>query len=247
MEEHRYRREKDATTGRNSEKPGFGEKPYTFHYPTFVLLSSIVISSDLSFSKNVKMIRGEESPSETQEDNAHQGNRLKGLVDFPIILEAHIEGYQVRRIYVDRGSSSEVMYEHYFRNLGPDTKAKLRESRVPLGPTSEGRVTHPQIRASESREILKEEGTDVEEKQSLSEKHPEKARTSPPPKKDTDPNKEDKGEGKSVEAHMENKPPEKVTVNDDHPDQSITIEGNLSIECRAELIKVLRKHADAFA
>ncbi|GKC21865.1 hypothetical protein Tco_1024015 [Tanacetum coccineum] len=38
----------------------------------------------------------------------------------------------VRRIYVDGGSSSEVMYEHFFRNLGPDTKAKLRESRVLL-------------------------------------------------------------------------------------------------------------------
>ncbi|GJX22674.1 hypothetical protein Tco_0227119, partial [Tanacetum coccineum] len=35
-------------------------------------------------------------------------------------------------IYVDGGSSSKVMYEHCFRNLGPDTKAKLRESRIPL-------------------------------------------------------------------------------------------------------------------
>nr|GEW61225.1 reverse transcriptase domain-containing protein [Tanacetum cinerariifolium] len=54
------------------------------------------------------------------------------LVDSSIILEAHIKGYRIRRIYVDGGSSSEVMYEHCFRNLGPDIKAKLRESRVPL-------------------------------------------------------------------------------------------------------------------
>ncbi|GKA80878.1 hypothetical protein Tco_0787570, partial [Tanacetum coccineum] len=56
----------------------------------------------------------------------------KRLVDSPIILEARIKGYQFRRIYVDRGSSSEVMYEHCFRNLGHDIKAKLRDSSVPL-------------------------------------------------------------------------------------------------------------------
>ncbi|GKA24695.1 hypothetical protein Tco_0710728 [Tanacetum coccineum] len=54
------------------------------------------------------------------------------LVNSPIILEALIEGFQVRRIYVDGGSSSEVMYEHCFRYLGTEIKAKLRESRVPL-------------------------------------------------------------------------------------------------------------------
>ncbi|GKA39216.1 hypothetical protein Tco_0731767 [Tanacetum coccineum] len=61
-----------------------------------------------------------------------KGHSKRTLVDSPITLEARIEGYQVRRIYVDRGSSLEVMYEHCFRNLGPDKKAKLRDSRVPL-------------------------------------------------------------------------------------------------------------------
>ncbi|GJV26052.1 hypothetical protein Tco_1378747 [Tanacetum coccineum] len=36
------------------------------------------------------------------------------------------------RIYVDGGSSSEVMYEHCFRNLKTETKARLRESRTTL-------------------------------------------------------------------------------------------------------------------
>ncbi|GKC88440.1 hypothetical protein Tco_1149089 [Tanacetum coccineum] len=54
------------------------------------------------------------------------------LVDSPIILEALIEGFLVRRIYVDGGSSSEVMYEHCFRNLRAETRAKLKESRTPL-------------------------------------------------------------------------------------------------------------------
>nr|GEU72067.1 hypothetical protein [Tanacetum cinerariifolium] len=54
------------------------------------------------------------------------------LVNSLIILEALIEGFLVRRIYVDGGSSSEVMYEQCFQNLRSKTKAKLKESRTPL-------------------------------------------------------------------------------------------------------------------
>ncbi|GJU08381.1 reverse transcriptase domain-containing protein [Tanacetum coccineum] len=64
------------------------------------------------------------------------------LVDSPIIVEALIEGFQVRWIYVDGGSSSEVMYEHCFRNLWTETKARLIESRTPLVGFSE-EVNYP--------------------------------------------------------------------------------------------------------
>ncbi|GKA21797.1 reverse transcriptase domain-containing protein [Tanacetum coccineum] len=64
------------------------------------------------------------------------------LVDSPIILKALIEGFLVRRIYVDRGTSSKVMYEHYFRNLRAETRAKLKESRTPLVGFS-GEVSYP--------------------------------------------------------------------------------------------------------
>ncbi|GKE16852.1 reverse transcriptase domain-containing protein [Tanacetum coccineum] len=64
------------------------------------------------------------------------------LVDSPIVLEAYIKGFQVRRRYVDGGSSSEVMYENCFRNLGPVTNEKLRESRKPLVGFS-GEVNYP--------------------------------------------------------------------------------------------------------
>ncbi|GJV16956.1 reverse transcriptase domain-containing protein [Tanacetum coccineum] len=57
--------------------------------------------------------------------------------------------------------------------------------------------------------------------------------------------------GKEKDELLENlpegKPPEKVIIHDDHPHQTITIGGNLTTECRSELIKILRKHADAFA
>ncbi|GJV63119.1 hypothetical protein Tco_1473947 [Tanacetum coccineum] len=38
----------------------------------------------------------------------------------------------------------------------------------------------------------------------------------------------------------------KVVINDDHPDQPITIGGNMSTRYRSELIKALRKHTDTF-
>ncbi|GKA17394.1 hypothetical protein Tco_0697231 [Tanacetum coccineum] len=50
----------------------------------------------------------------------------------PLIVEAKVEGYLVRRIYVDEGSSIEVMFEHCFENLHPRIKAELRETRTDL-------------------------------------------------------------------------------------------------------------------
>ncbi|GKF79056.1 hypothetical protein Tco_0234624, partial [Tanacetum coccineum] len=67
-----------------------------------------------------------------------------------------------------------------------------------------------------------------------------------PSKKGTPANEKDKGKDKPLES-LENKPPEKVVIHDNYPDQTITIGGNLSIECRSGLIEILHKHADAFA
>ncbi|GKD45858.1 hypothetical protein Tco_1270503 [Tanacetum coccineum] len=50
-----------------------------------------------------------------KQQNRNQGR--DGMKDEPIVLEGIIEGNQVRRILVDGGSSSDIMYEHCFRNL----------------------------------------------------------------------------------------------------------------------------------
>nr|GEZ39308.1 hypothetical protein [Tanacetum cinerariifolium] len=52
------------------------------------------------------------------------------LMDEPIILEGIIEGNQVQRILVDRGSSSEIMYEYCFRNLGVNIRSSLKRCRI---------------------------------------------------------------------------------------------------------------------
>ncbi|GKF15365.1 reverse transcriptase domain-containing protein, partial [Tanacetum coccineum] len=56
-----------------------------------------------------------------------------------------------------------------------------------------------------------------------------------------------KGKDEHLERPLASKLPEKVVIHDDHPDQTITIRGNLSVKCRFGLIEILRKHADAFA
>ncbi|GJZ38613.1 reverse transcriptase domain-containing protein [Tanacetum coccineum] len=53
-------------------------------------------------------------------------------MDCLMVVDALIEGFRVRRIHVDGGSSSEVMYEHCFRNLSYRTRSRLKESRIPL-------------------------------------------------------------------------------------------------------------------
>ncbi|GJY20664.1 hypothetical protein Tco_0393230 [Tanacetum coccineum] len=54
------------------------------------------------------------------------------LTNATIILEGAIEGYHIRRIYVDRGSSSEIMYDHCFKSFGANIKSKLRKANAPL-------------------------------------------------------------------------------------------------------------------
>ncbi|GKB49647.1 hypothetical protein Tco_0900400 [Tanacetum coccineum] len=54
------------------------------------------------------------------------------VLDEALIVEAEVEGYLVRRIYVDRGASVEIMFEHYFENLSPAIKARLKETQTDL-------------------------------------------------------------------------------------------------------------------
>ncbi|GJT02593.1 hypothetical protein Tco_0823762 [Tanacetum coccineum] len=68
-----------------------------------------------------------------------------------------------------------------------------------------------------------------------------------PSKKDTQTDEKGMGKGEPLEKSLKDKPPKKVVIHDDYPDQTIIIEGNLSIECRSRLVVILRKHADAFA
>ncbi|GJS02643.1 hypothetical protein Tco_0319151 [Tanacetum coccineum] len=54
------------------------------------------------------------------------------LTDEPIILEGIIKGNQVQRTLVDGGSSLEIMYEHYFRNLDVNILSRLRRCKASM-------------------------------------------------------------------------------------------------------------------
>ncbi|GJR55098.1 reverse transcriptase domain-containing protein [Tanacetum coccineum] len=50
----------------------------------------------------------------------------------PMIIEAEIGGHCVHRMYVDGGSASEILYEHYFSRLRPEIKKQLIPATTPL-------------------------------------------------------------------------------------------------------------------
>ena len=52
--------------------------------------------------------------------------RTYDLSEESLIVEGNIAGYLVQRIYVDEGSSMNVMYEHCFRNLSSSIRSGLQ-------------------------------------------------------------------------------------------------------------------------
>ena len=54
------------------------------------------------------------------------------VFDEPLIVEAEVEGYTVRRVYVDQGISVEVMYKHFFENLDSSIRSRLTKTIIPL-------------------------------------------------------------------------------------------------------------------
>ncbi|GJT09494.1 hypothetical protein Tco_0856536 [Tanacetum coccineum] len=57
---------------------------------------------------------------------------MEDASDKPLIIEAVMEGYLVRKVYVDQGESVEVMFEHCFENLSPTIRSRLRGTQMDL-------------------------------------------------------------------------------------------------------------------
>nr|GEV99442.1 reverse transcriptase domain-containing protein [Tanacetum cinerariifolium] len=116
------------------------------------------------------------------------------------------------------------------------------------GPAMERRTTLPQIQALGSIRTTSQ-GKKKDRWHTDKAGEPDDTLQLPPnpPKKDTQTDEKIKEKDEHLERPLESKPPEKVVIHDDHPDQTITIGGNLSVKCRFEFIEILWKHADAFA
>ncbi|GJT18175.1 reverse transcriptase domain-containing protein [Tanacetum coccineum] len=152
------------------------------------------------------------------------------LTDALIILKGAIKGYHVRRIYVDGGSSSEIMYEHCFKSFGIDVKSKLKKANDPLVGFS-AEIFHAlgliDLRHMEQMFRIREQAI-------------LRARNVPNQR----PRKEPMI---TEETWKEDTVKEKVTIHIDHLDGHVLINGKLSIECKQKLEETLRRNADVFA
>ncbi|GJT97688.1 reverse transcriptase domain-containing protein [Tanacetum coccineum] len=43
----------------------------------------------------------------------------------PLVIKAEIGGHMIHRMYIDRGSSTKILYEHYFNQLRPEIKNQM--------------------------------------------------------------------------------------------------------------------------
>ncbi|GKD46674.1 hypothetical protein Tco_1271319 [Tanacetum coccineum] len=50
----------------------------------------------------------------------------------PIVIEVEVEGHLIHRMYVDGGSTSEVLYEHCFNRLRLEVKSRMIQATTPL-------------------------------------------------------------------------------------------------------------------
>ncbi|GJS96513.1 reverse transcriptase domain-containing protein, partial [Tanacetum coccineum] len=50
----------------------------------------------------------------------------------PLVIEAEIGGHMIHRIYIDGGSSTEILYEHCFNQLRPEIRSQMVPARTSL-------------------------------------------------------------------------------------------------------------------
>ncbi|GJV21867.1 hypothetical protein Tco_1370887 [Tanacetum coccineum] len=99
-------------------------------YPRKDTFTSLIKTSKeiLAMEKN----RGSHGLREV--DSSSEGHPLEQPVEWELRKERRkegiIEGDQVQRILVDGGSLSEIMYEHFFKNLNVNIRSRLRRCRT---------------------------------------------------------------------------------------------------------------------
>ncbi|GKE47557.1 hypothetical protein Tco_1478815 [Tanacetum coccineum] len=165
------------------------------------------------------------------------------LTDAPIILKGTIEGYNVRRIYVDGGSSSEIMYEHYFKSFDAGVKSRLRKANATLVRTrmrslgAVGSTIYSMIKLPTtggvttmrtSKEALIREQAILRARSILNQKLIKEPMI-------------------TEETWEEDTLKEKAIIHNDRPDQHVCINKKLSVECKQKLVDTLRRNAYVFA
>ncbi|GKF14043.1 hypothetical protein Tco_0055505 [Tanacetum coccineum] len=180
----------------------------------------------------INMVRILSSKEKKRKDREATEAWMNTPITFPEVIsddasdEAEVEGYLVRRVYVDEGSSVEVMFEYCFENLPAKVRAGLRETRTDLVGFAD-EVAKPLGKIDLEVCFGNEECRLREGKQILTEKQPEIHGAGQP------------DEGADLT--------EQILVNPCFPDQIITIGGRLSPVCENQLKTLLIKNMEVFA
>nr|GEX31591.1 reverse transcriptase domain-containing protein [Tanacetum cinerariifolium] len=162
-------------------------------------------------------------------------DRMEGLM----IIEAEMGGHCVHRIYVDEGSSSEILYEHCFSKFRPKIKNQLIPANTPLITLSSQR----DYRKAMDKEYLSNPIHDARNDKipggivTLRSKRIiplECLMVSEP------------GVPRSV-INQVTKEKIQVAIHPEYPEQTIAICSTLTKEGRKELCGLLRRHLDVFA
>nr|GEU69452.1 hypothetical protein [Tanacetum cinerariifolium] len=160
--------------------------------------------------------RSKTSRGETSEMNKGEEDGTEG----PMIIEAKMGGHCVHRIYVDGGSSSEILYKHCFSKFRPEIKNQLIPANTPLVGFS-GEIIWPLGQISLLVKIGDEE-------------HSKSARINFMVVRSPSPYNGIMGRPG-------------VAIHPEHLEQTVAIGSTLIEEGRKELCGLLRRHLDVFA
>ncbi|GKF38439.1 hypothetical protein Tco_0118500, partial [Tanacetum coccineum] len=143
----------------------------------------------------------------------------------PLVIEAEIGGHAVHRIYVDRGSLMEVLYEHCFNRLRPEIKSQMVSATTSLTGFS-GETIWPmrQLRLLVTITIKRHHWETWDQRNPSGTIHD--------------------SWNAQVPRGQENL---KVAIHHDFSDQDVALGGTLSIEGRTTLYALLKRNLDVFA
>ncbi|GJT79242.1 hypothetical protein Tco_1053584 [Tanacetum coccineum] len=166
----------------------------------------------------------------------------------PLVIEAEIGGHMIYRMYIDGGSSTEVLYEHCFNLLRPKIKSQMVPATTSLTGFS-GETIWP---LGQLRLLVTIGDTEHSTKawmnfmivRSLSPYNVTIRSTILIPTKCATMTISSKEILKEAEVHHENS---KVALHLNFPNQKVAIGGTLSVKGRMELCSLLKENLDIFA
>ncbi|GKA22331.1 reverse transcriptase domain-containing protein [Tanacetum coccineum] len=174
----------------------------------------------------------------------------------PVIIEAKIFRRKVGRVYMDSGSSSEIIYEHCFVKLNPTIKATTVDLKTPLVGFSRTEILNFIIVRSESlhnillgRTAMQRMGIVVSTIHGAIKFHTKKGIGTV---LSVDETEEGTKRARKILATKEERvlscvnAKEKFIINDKYPDQMVTIGKQLPEHFKKELQILLKSNADVF-